>query len=387
MSNYEIKTDVEATTVEDVHGEWLIEAGDVLHIGEATDRDLLDAAGETDFNPGVMQATEEEHAEWNTAFRRFADQMKKASGAMQKAIADLEAATEHIRKVAQEAWKDYEPVHLEISSRMAAVEKLRDQDAEEKDRKAQAAAEAALAAEDAKLGPRLLLVTRPSQRGQNGPKMDAPTIHHVDCSTVKRLKCVPDPVRVPEAFEALMDGGLMATKQFYTWEPNPQMGVRVPGSACERCQAFTLLRSHAPDTFMDWLERTEKEQRPAMPPATYKGNKALFENLGLGQVSYDASQAGWARVSDNYYRAHNAMADDEILIGWVEKGDDGKRRVSSDVEKLKPLFDLLPPRGVEVRWVHEPSEFYSDGKVSPYSVAIRFMSKWAKRNYVGESAE
>lgn len=387
MRNYQVKVNIDTACVEDIHGDQLIEieADDVLRIGEVTDRDLLDEEGEESFDPEIVQATEQEQAEWSAAFLRFTEEMKKASGAMRQAIADLEKATEHVRKVARAAWKDYEPVHVEIGNRVAAVDELRRRNADEKIRRAQEAEDAALAAEDAELGPRLLLVTRPSQRGQYGPRMDAPVIHHVDCGIAKRLSHLPDPVRIAEAFQALMEGGLLAVKRNYRYEPDRREEVHVPGAACEHCQAFVLLRSHAPETFMDWLERTEKVQRAPMPKFTYSGNKLLYKKLGLDQVSHAAPQSGWARIPDDHYRRHNCLAADEVLIGWVEKGTDGKRHVRSDPERLKSLFEILTPRGVEVRWIHDPMNSGSEKVVSSDVVAIRFMSKWKLRNMAAGS--
>lgn len=383
MERYEIKTDTNLVMMEDGHGEYLLKGVDeILHVGDRTDRDLLDASGE-DWAPTILSAAPEEVQEWTEKFQHFSEMVQLADKTIGKAASEFRELVNQVREGVQKEYAAYLPVQEEIERRRDRVEELREQADEERDRAAQEAADALLAAEDAEYGPRLFLVTRPSQRGQNKSDMDAPTIHHVDCGVAARLSRKPDPVRIGDAFEALMEGGLLATKRFYTWEPDKEKGIRLPGVACERCQAFELLKAHAPETFMDWLERTESSQRGSLPPATYTGEKRLFEKLGLPQWTSYPFTPGWVRAARaEAYREHNQVGDDEALIGWVEQNADGKPTIVSNVDRLKKLFGVLPPRGYEVRWLHNPPQYDPEEGVCDIYVAVRPMSKWAIRRRV-----
>ena len=70
----------------------------------------------------------------------------------------------------------------------------------------------------------------------------------------------------------------------FIWKPDQQKGIRIPGAACERCQAFELLKAHAPETFMDWLERTESSQRGSLPPGHLHRGKAAVREAGAAPV-------------------------------------------------------------------------------------------------------
>lgn len=380
MERYLIITDIELGSMEDSHGEYLLKGVDhTLRVGDRTDRDLLDTSWE-DWYPTILEATEEEAREWSEKFQHLSDKAWLARKAIDDAAAEFRKLVEQVREGLRKEYDAYLPVQEEIERRQGLVEELREKAEEERDRSAQEAADALLAAEDAEYGPRLFLVTRPSQRGQDKADMDVPTIHHVDCGVAARLSSKPDPVRIGDAFEALMEGGLLATKRFYTWGPDKEKGIRLPGVACERCQAFELLKAHAPETFMDWLERTESSQRGSLPPATYTGEKRLFEKLGLPQWTSYPSTPGWVRAARaEAYREHNQVGDDEALIGWVEQNADGKPTIVPNVDRLKKLFGVLPPRGYEVRWLHNPPQYDPEEGVCDIYVAVRPMSKWTIR--------
>lgn len=378
MRNYKITTDINVTAVSDGETGYLIDPDDVVRVLHPTDTDLLDGTGEKEWHPEVIQATPEEVAGWEKEFAALADGMTEAAERVEEARSAYESAVEEARKGAQRAWENYRVVHETIWDRIKEVEALREEDQATKAKALQQAADAALAAEDAELGPRTFYVTRRSQRGQDGPTMDAPVVHHVDCETAKRLSRLPDPVRIEEAFDALMEGGMGAVKILHVYTPTPD-APRVTGMACEKCKAFALLRAHAPEIFDAWLKEVESAQRATMPPQTHNGDITLFKRLGLERVppGVPVKKPGWSRINDRYYREHNNMADDEVLIGWVEPGKlSSERVVASDTDRLKTLFDLLPSRGFEVRWIHEPDQ----DEVSPYSVAIRPMTKWAIRS-------
>lgn len=371
MKNYKIGTDINVAAVGDGSDGYLISPEDVLYVDKPTDRDLLDSSGEEDYRPEIITASPNEVEKWAQGFQQFAEQMAQSQAAVEKARKGFEEAVALVRAGAQRAWENYAEIHNIISDRIAEVEKLRDQDQALRHKQHQEAADAALAAEDAEHGPREFRVTRPSQRGQESRLMDVPTVHHISCPSLPRMKSLPPAVRIQEAFGALMDGGQEATKSFYHYEVRPD-ARRLEGSACERCPAFDRLRAHAPDTFDDWLERTESTQRATMPPDTYNGSRTLFKRLGL-EICTTQNGGGWSRISDRYYREPNEMADDEILIGWVTISDDHKRTVISAAERLTELFHTLPDKGFEVRWIHE---FTNMEEVSPYCVAIRPMNKW-----------
>ena len=383
MDRYEIKTDIDLTGLEDGRDGYLLDRDDVLYVGEATTRDLLDEPDDTSWStPEVVEATQDEAAEWRRQFTLFAEGMEKAEAKVTVATAVFRKIVEEARAEAQAAWDTYQPVHVELERRLEQVQEQREEAARAHEKALQEAAAAAQAAEDAELGPRSFYVTRPSQRGQDGRDMDVPTVHHVSCGIARRLKRLPHPVRIAEAFEALMDGGNVAKRWISNvYRAEERTEKRLPGAVCERCPAFDELKAHAPDTFMDWLQRTESQQFAPMPPDTYTGKKSLFKKLGLPMAEHYSEKEGWSLVSDKIYREPNAMVDGERLVGWLglrEKHDGGTElRVVKAPERLAKIFDLLPPRGFAVRWIHEPENF--GGGVCDCAVAVRPMSKWEIR--------
>lgn len=384
MDKYSVKTDIDVTCMQvpSIEDKYLLPIDDVLHIGEKTDRSLLGGEDEKSWMPEVVRATEEERAEWSAEYRTLVEEADRIQKEMDAAHAVMMEAVRRLGEQAGQAWARYEPIQNLLSERVAEVAKLREEEAQRIEKRRQKSLDDALAAQDEKLGPRLFYITRPSDRGQNSPLMDTPTIHHVECPIAKRLTRLPARVRAGEAFAAVMAGGCKAVKRFYAYEVTDS-GQQLNAVVCERCKAFDLMRAYDPETFMAWLERTESETIPSISTSTYARRERLFSRLGLPlPKSYSSSappqdRSGWTQVSDKSYRAANQMTEHEILIGWMEPRGEGTYVQSGQEERLKQLFSLLPGRGFAVRWIHEPPEY--GGGVCTSAVAVRHLSKWEIR--------
>lgn len=353
--------------------------GHISFLAEPTGFDPLegeeDAVLDEDYKFAVVQATEEERVEWGVAYKTLVGGLEEDAKELGTAWNDflrVKAAVSLRRGV---RWEAYAPVQKAIEERQEAVSQAFEDKAKGAEALAQEAAQKAQDEEDARLGPRLFYVTRPEQRGIDNREMDVPTVHHIECGIARRLRSLPAPVRIESAFEQLMDGGVPARKMNYRWEPDRNLKNRLPGIACERCQAFTLLRAHAPDTFDHWLERTESSQQEDLPRDTWTGNQQLFKVLGVERGGRtEGRRSGYIRVASDGYKEKGWVEPHEEMIGWWDREEDG---LSHDTEKLKDLFSRLPGRGLVVRWIDE--EWGGVHSVSDQAVAVRRMTKWELR--------
>jgi hypothetical protein len=381
MDWYFTRTNVDPLLGNDDYDEEILPGVDhICFLGEPTGFDPLDgeedAVLDEDYQIAVVQASDQEKAEWGAAHQGLLSGLEGAAKELEEAWNEFVRKRNDINLRRGLLWSTYAPIQKAIQERQEAVSQAFEDKAKGAEVLAQEAAQRAQDEEDAHLGPRLFYVTRPEQRGLDNQEMDVPTVHHIDCGIARRLRKRPDPVRIETAFEQLMDGGLRATKMNYRWEPDKNTKHRLPGVACERCQAFTLLRAHAPDTFDHWLERTESSQQADLPRDTWTGNQQFFKLLGVPRGGRTEKDSGYTRVDSSGYKEKGWVERHEEMIGWWDKEENV---LSHDTERLKALFSVLPGRGLAVRWIDE--EWGGVHSVSDQAVAVRRMTKWELRQH------
>jgi len=331
------------------------------------DRDLFRVVGESDEDRfagslydevRIIDATEDEARHWTDAHAVLRTRMAAIEADVLRARDAWEKAKQQAVEARKSVWENYAPVQAEIERRMEDIAEQRTQELERRAQALRDEEERKLAAEDAVLGLREYLVTRPRLRGQESPTMDVPTVHLVGCPNTKRMRSLPDPVRIGEAFEALMDGGAPYYKAGWSWEPRPGE-QRLFGEVCSRCGIEERFLAAFPDTYLDWRERAESVVRP-LPRETWTTTNKLFAELGINRARQ--GEEGYGRPSDleNEFRKKGTIAAHEGLLYW----SDGKYR-RENAEKTEELIRALEEKGMTGRVLEEDKTL----------IAYRFLTK------------
>jgi len=325
---------------------------DIPHLPPyAYDRDLFRVTGESDKDRfagdlhedvQLIDATEIEARHWTDAHAVLRVRMAAIEAEVLRAREAWEKAVQQAVEARKSVWENYAPVQAEIERRMEDVMEQRDQELNRRTQAAQDDKNRRLAEEDAALGLREYLVTRPRLRGQESPQMDVPTIHLVGCPNTKRMNRLPEPVRLGPAFEALMDGGAVFGKPHWSWEALPGE-KRLFGEVCSRCGVEDRFLAAFPDTYLDWRARAESVTKP-VPRDTWTATNKFFADLGLARALRD--KEGYLRASEmeSAFRKKGTIGQHEGLLCW----SDGKYR-RANAEKTQELIKCLERKGMTGR--------------------------------------
>lgn len=243
MNYYNVHTEVDVLRANnDIPGgdEVLPGVSSISYVGSLTTRDPLDeeAASLHDFLPDLIEATPEEVQRWRREHDSAMNILAGVNDAVRTARKEFERTLQALQQQRQAVWGVLGPISTEIDRRRQLVEDARN-----------AAGEKNRLEDDAELGPPVFYVTRPSHSGQEGPEMDVPTVHHVDCAIAGSIAALPAAVRAGEAFLKLMRGGIRQSKIGNFWQVDDPWADRLPGVACDQCRAFAMMRAESPEDF------------------------------------------------------------------------------------------------------------------------------------------
>lgn len=358
MTHYWVGYDMDLGEHEDLNEE-LNDGNDILFVkNQQVDADVDVLDGDRFEAPDMISATPEEAGAWNTAYNALSARVCRADAALDRARHAWERAKEEAAAERKAAWQDYASVQKGIELRQDLLLDLRVLRIEEEARAAREATDAALRAEDEQLGPREFLVTRPRLRNQQGTHMDVPTIHLVGCPSTKRMKSLPQPVRMADAFEALLEGG---KRYVMTWRWEEGVGdERFFGEVCNRCAAEAKILDAYPVAYTEWRDKAESIQ-PPLPRTTYAAYTRFFARLGVPVTR--AGTSGFFRMesgTEEKMRRDGVITQHEGLLGW----SDGKYR-KADPEQLETLRTALKKEHMTARYANEEKDL----------VAFRLMTK------------
>jgi hypothetical protein len=343
--------------------------------------------------PTIVEATVEEAVDFLRDREWFESRVRQAATAEEEAREAFERAMADAHAAYRAAWSEYLPVHNELTRRAQAT--LVAFDAHEESMKADKARQdqQAQSDEDARLGAREYVIRRPRETGKLNYDSDVPTVHLVTCSTLKHPNTQSSyaarhrkPVRVAEAFEALMQGGaLLATRgKGATWLPADQGEARLPGKVCGRCRAEVGLMAHDPVAYLAWRDQTESIQ-PDLAPSGRRLD-TLFHQVRIPFHRYATQPNLWAvagSTQEENYQRNGCIQSYETLIAWVHRNkDDSKIYASPGVgDHLEKLAESLAKVGLAVRRVADPANDQEDAseQLSDYYLAVRYMTDAEKR--------
>lgn len=347
----------------------------ILHpTGEIHAGPLSEDAVNEDREIVAARATREEEEQWLLAHQQLRVAANRAHEKLDAARAEWEQAQGRHSGALQDAYNDYRPVQEAIYARLTESEKILGQHEQQERERRRRETEAAQAAEDAALGPRLWVVVQRDAYGPKSPDMLVPIVHLVQCPTFQGVYYRKE-LRAPAVLDIIQRGGPELRRGAKT-------GKTLHTKLCGRCKPADSLRAHLGDllpNFERWLEEVDALQPP-------RPTEAQLKKVIDPWLQYRRGGDGYNLANSDQYRALRLIEPHEELVGWVRWPSEGTLRyLATDApERLAHLIESLPAQGYVARYFTDLGAVADEPCKS--AVAVRRMTPGERRRFAADKA-